>query len=236
MLEVYVGYDAREDVAWRVARHSLLRHTTSNIRVHPLKQETLRARGMYRRAPDEGATTAFSLTRFLTPSISGETSWSLFCDCDFLFTADICALLRDLDDDKAVYVVQHDYVPTRRTKMDGRVQTIYPRKNWSSFMLFNGRHPAIRALTPEVVNTHTPKYLHQLQWVEDDAIGALPPDWNFLVGEYPTPPTVPRGIHFTNGGPWFANCRTVDYADLWERELACLDQLTRTDRDSLATD
>lgn len=236
MLEIFVGYDAREDVAWRVANHSMLRHATSEIRVEPLKQDTLRAQGLYRRPPDGASTTAFSLTRFLTPTLASRDSWCLFCDCDFLFTADICTLLQDLDGNKAVHVVQHDYVPARSMKMDGRVQTTYPRKNWSSFMLFNGRHPAVRALTPDVVNASTPGFLHQLQWVEDADIGALPPDWNFLVGEYARPSTIPRGIHFTNGGPWFENCRTMDYADLWQQELAHLEQHTVTGRNAPVAD
>ena len=106
--------------------------------------------------------------------------------------------------------------------MDGQHQTVYPRKNWSSFMLFNGAHPDVKALVPGVVNGQTPAFLHRLQWVSDDSgIAALPLEWNFLAGEYPQPARVPMAIHYTNGGPWFETCQNVDYGDLWlaERDL-----------------
>jgi len=80
----------------------------------------------------------------------------------------------------------------------------------------------VKALTPAVVNSESPAYLHRFKWIPDDnLIGALPLSWNFLEGEYPKPETTPNAIHFTNGGPWFSNWQNVDYADLWlaERKL-----------------
>jgi hypothetical protein len=106
--------------------------------------------------------------------------------------------------------------------MDGKEQAHYPRKNWSSFMLFNCDHPDVRALTPAVVNTVSPAYLHRFEWVRDHShIGALDLDWNFLVGEYAKPERTPRVLHYTIGGPWFEDWRNCDYADLWlhERDL-----------------
>jgi len=217
-LKVYVGYDSREDIAWQVCRFSLLRHARGSVEIHPLKQRELRELGLYARAPDN-ASTEFSLTRFLTPHLSAHDGWTLFADCDFLFTADVQALVAQADRGKAVYVVKHAYVPAKRVKMDGQVQTAYPRKNWSSFMLFNNRHPAVRALTPEVVNRESPAFLHRFGWIGDDRlIGELPLGWNFLVNEYPKPERTPCAIHFTNGGPWFPDWRDVDYADLWSAE------------------
>jgi hypothetical protein len=103
--------------------------------------------------------------------------------------------------------------------MDGKRQAIYPRKNWSSMMLFNCAHPDVQALTPDVVNTASPAYLHRFEWIRDDnAIGALDRDWNFLEGEYPKPDHVPQVIHYTNGGPWFDEWQNCDYADLWLEE------------------
>ena len=219
-MKVFIGYDPREDIAWQVCRHAILRHGPG-IDVQPLRQEELRAAGLYTRPPDLAASTAFSLTRFLTPHLAGG-GWSLFADCDILFTADLRRILEGVDPAKAVHVAQHDYVPRQSVKMDGQVQARYPRKNWSSLMLFNGAHPAVRALTPEVVNTATPAHLHRLEWAGGDAaIGALDPAWNFLVGEYPVPARVPLGIHYTNGGPWFAETQEVDYGARWiaERDL-----------------
>jgi lipopolysaccharide biosynthesis glycosyltransferase len=218
-VKVFVGYDSREDIAWQVCRHSLLRHSDQKIQVIPLRQCALRELGIYARPIDAGASTEFSLTRFLTPYLAAQRGWVAFCDCDFLFTTDIRKVFDGLDPSKAAYCVQHDYVPTYDVKMDGKRQTSYPRKNWSSFILFNCDHPDVRALTPAVVNSATPAHLHRFEWVSDDkAIGALDLDWNFLEGEYPKPLRTPRVIHYTNGGPWFEEWQNCDYADLWLRE------------------
>jgi hypothetical protein len=220
-LKVYVGYDSREDIAWRVCRHSLLRHASADVPIFPLKQQTVRELGLYTRATDK-ASTEFSLTRFLTPYLAAHDGWSVFVDCDFLFTTDIMKVLDGVDRNKAIYVVQHDYTPSQTVKMDGQTQTSYPRKNWSSFMLFNNAHPAVKALTPDVVNREGPAYLHRFSWISDDSqIGSLPLGWNFLSGEYPKPALTPAAIHYTNGGPWFSNWQNVDFADLWcaERDL-----------------
>ncbi|RZJ40979.1 MAG: glycosyltransferase [Brevundimonas sp.] len=219
-MKIYVGYDSREDIAWQVCRHSLERHMSGAVSIHSLRQSELRNLGLYTRPGDSTASTEFSLTRFLTPYIAAHEGWSLFVDCDFLFTRDITQLLTGLDPRKAVYVVKHDYVPASAMKMDGKVQTTYPRKNWSSFMLFNGAHPLVKKLTPEFVNGATPQHLHRFEWLPDDEdlIGALDVTWNFLVGEYPTPAEVPAAIHYTNGGPWFSECEGVEFSDLWLQE------------------
>jgi lipopolysaccharide biosynthesis glycosyltransferase len=217
--KIFVGYDSREDIAWQVCRHSLLRNSTADLQVIPLRQSALRELGLYTRPHDIGASTEFSLTRFLTPYLAAESEWAVFCDCDFLFTSDIMEVFAGLDPAKAVYCVQHDYTPTYRVKMDGKPQAIYPRKNWSSFMIFNCAHRDVKALTPAVVNNATAAYLHRFEWVRDDsAIGALDTDWNFLEGEYPQSDTVPRVIHYTNGGPWFEQWQNCGFADLWLRE------------------
>lgn len=218
-LKVFVGYDSREDIAWQVCRFSLLRHSQQALTVIPIRQTTVRELGLYDRSMDAGSSTEFSLTRFLTPYLAATRGWVIFCDCDFLFTVDVHQVLDSLDPAKALYCVQHDYVPAHGIKMDGKTQTTYPRKNWSSFMIFNCDHPDVKALTPEVVNTAPPAYLHRFEWIKDpSAIGALAVDWNFLEGEYARPEQTPRVIHYTNGGPWFENWQDCDYADLWLRE------------------
>lgn len=220
--KVFLGYDSREDIAYQVARYSLLRHAGHGVEVFPIRQPVLRELGLYTRPVDATATTEFSLTRFLTPFLAAqESGWTLFTDCDFLFTADIGGVLEALDPTKAVYVVQHEYEPAHDIKMDGKKQTRYPRKNWSSFILFNLAHPDVQALTPAVVNSAAPAFLHRFEWIKDQShIGSLELDWNFLEGEYARPLRTPRVIHFTNGGPWFAEWQSVDFADLWLAEEA----------------
>jgi hypothetical protein len=219
LAKVFVGYDSREDIAWKVCRHSLLRHADDDLSVIPLRQPVLRELGLYTRPDDVGASSEFSLTRFLTPYLAASEGWVLFCDCDFLFTTDVRNALSQLDPAKAIYCVQHDYTPRYDVKMDGKQQTTYPRKNWSSFILFNSDHPDVRALTPSVVNSASPSFLHRFEWISDgSSIGALDLNWNFLEGEYPKPLNTPSVIHYTNGGPWFEQWQNCDYADLWLRE------------------
>ena len=221
--KIFVGYDSREDIAWQVCRHSLLRHSGGAVIVAPLRQTTLRELALYDRPFDVGSSTEFSLTRFLTPYLAASSGWVIFCDCDFLFTADVRQVLEGLDSSKALYCVQHEYTPAHQVKMDGKLQTSYPRKNWSSFMVFNCDHPDVKALTPEVVNSASPSFLHRFEWIKaPDAIGALDIDWNFLAGEYEAPAETPRAIHYTNGGPWFDEWQDCEFGDLWlqERDLS----------------
>ena len=216
---VFIGWDQREPEAYEVAKYSLVRRASVPVEVVPIKLDELRARGLYARDVDPLASTEFTYSRFLTPTLAGFSGWALFCDCDFLWLGDVGELLEHTQSAKAVYCVQHDYRPRETTKMDGAVQTVYPRKNWSSLMLFNCDHDAVRALTPEVVNRESGAYLHRMQWVADADIGALPVDWNWLEGwnEKPARGT-PKAVHFTRGGPWFPQWQDVDYGDLWRFE------------------
>lgn len=223
-LPVYVGYDSREDIAYEVCRFSLERHASRPVDVRPLKQQALRDQGLYWRPADPLASTEFTYTRFLVPALAGYRGWALFCDCDFLWRADVAALFALADDRFAAMCVHHDHRPTEAWKMDGRQQTLYPRKNWSSLILYNCGHPANRALTVEVANTQTGSYLHRFQWLDDALIGALPETWNWLEGWCAPPPDgPPKVVHYTRGGPWFANWQDVTYGDLWLAERARLE-------------
>ena len=174
-------------------------------------------KGIYTRPRGSTESTEFSLTRFLVPALSQYRGWSLFMDCDMLCRADIAELaaLADGADDKAVLVCQHDYVPKTARKFLDQVQTKYPRKNWSSVMLFNNAR--CRALTPEYVNSASGLELHRFAWTEDAAIGALPLEWNWLVGEYAHNPAA-KIVHYTLGGPYFSEYRDCDYAEEWFEE------------------
>jgi hypothetical protein len=216
---VYIGWDKREPEAYEVAKFSLTRRASIPVSVIPIKVDELRTRGLYWRDQDPLASTEFTYSRFLTPALAGFSGWALFCDCDFLWLGDVAGLAEYMRPAKAVYCVQHDYRPTETIKMDGAAQTTYPRKNWSSLMLFNCDHPAVRGLTPEVVNQESGAYLHRMQWVADQDIGGLPVEWNWLEGWNEKPAQgLPKAVHFTRGGPWFAQWQNVDYGDLWRAE------------------
>jgi hypothetical protein len=218
-LRIYIGWDRREPEAYDVAKFSLERRATIPVAVTPIKLDDLRARGLYWRGEDPLASTEFTYSRFLTPALAGFKGWALFCDCDFLWLGDVAGLLRHMTEAKAVSCVQHAYAPKETTKMDGAVQTVYPRKNWSSLMLFDCGHPAVQQLTPALVNSATGAFLHRMQWVADEEIGDLPVMWNWLEGWNEKPARgVPKAVHFTRGGPWFHEWQGVDYADAWLSE------------------
>ena len=222
-MPVYIGWDSREVEAYDVCVHSLVRHASAPVAVRPLIADELRQANLYWRPADPLASTEFTYTRFLVPALMDYQGWALFVDGDFLFTGDLAELWSLRDPRYAVMCVQHDYRPSETVKMDGRPQSVYPRKNWSSFVLWNCAHPSNRVVTPEIANTGTGAFLHRFTWLKDEEIGSIPGTWNWLEG-WNTPPegSYPRGIHFTRGGPWFPEWQDVDYADLWRRELELL--------------
>jgi hypothetical protein len=215
---IFVGYDEREDIAFQVCAHSIRARASAPADVMPIKLDDLRARKVFWRGEDPLQSTQFTYSRFLTPWLAGFAGWALFCDCDFLFTADIAELFALADGSKAVMCVKHDYAPREATKMDGKAQTVYPRKNWSSLVLYNCGHAANRALTPELVNSESGAFLHRFQWLPDDLVGGLPEEWNWLEGWSEKRAAAPKAIHFTRGGPWFDLDHPIDYADLWLAE------------------
>jgi hypothetical protein len=137
-----------------------------------------------------------------------------------ILTTDIEELVAQADDRYAVMCVQHDYTPKEGTKMDGRAQTVYPRKNWSSVMLINCGHPSNRVLNIDLVNDPeiNGAYLHRFSWLKDEEIGKLDHTWNYLVGVY-NDITRPKLIHYTEGGPWFENYRNCEFHNEWKDEL-----------------
>jgi len=218
-MKIFVGYDTREDIAYQVCKHSIL-SKQPEADVRPLKQQELRDAGWYTRDIDKLASTEFTFTRFLIPELANFKGWAVFMDCDMILTTDIKELFDQADDKYAVMCVQHDYKVKEEYKMDGQKQTIYPRKNWSSVMLFNCGHKSNRKLTQELVNNPdiNGAYLHRFSWLKDKEIGELDHTWNYLVGVY-NDIDKPNLIHYTEGGPWFENYRNCEFNQLWKQEL-----------------
>ena len=215
-LNFFIGYDSKEDIAYRVCKYSINKHAASFANVQSLKLYELVAKGMYTRNVDPLASTEFTYSRFLVPAIMNYEGWAVFCDCDFLFFEDISKLLNELDPEKAVFCVKHDYTPKEKHKMDGQKQTIYPRKNWSSFIVYNCGHPSNKKLSIDLVNKETGSYLHQFKWLNDNEIGSLDERWNWLEGWTSQHNTQkPYAVHFTRGGPWFDEWQDVEFASEW---------------------
>jgi len=218
-MKVFVGYEPREDIAYQVCKHSI-QTKQPKAEVRPLIQKELRDAGWYSRPVDKLASTEFTFTRFLIPELMNFEGWAVFMDCDMILTTDIKELFDQADDRYAVMCVQHDYTPREGIKMDGQKQTIYPRKNWSSVVLWNCSHPSNKRVTQDFVNDTelNGAYMHRFSWLKDEEIGELDHTWNYLVGVYNDIET-PKLIHYTEGGPWFENYRDCEFADLWKQEL-----------------
>lgn len=234
-MRIYIGWDPREEVAYRVAAHSAHRLSPPDapVAVHPVILSDLRRRGLYTRGlirhgagkladAVNGApmSTEFAITRFFLPHLAGRQGWALFCDCDVLFRRAPAELFALRDTQYAVQVVKHrQAVKPGEMKMDGQVQTEYPRKNWSSVVLWNLEHPAHDRLTIDTLNRRTGLELHGFCWLKDEEIGELPPAWNWLEGySEPIPEPGPALVHLTRGGPWMKGWEGVDYGIEWLAE------------------
>jgi hypothetical protein len=228
-LKVYVGYDQRERDAFMVTVDSLLRHASAPVSITGLNIRQLNRQAVMLRPVryDEGQmwdvisnapqSTEFASSRFLT-TILAQEGMALFVDGDTVFKRDVYQMVQEVYEgrSKAVYVVKHGYTPQAGLKMDQQYQTAYPRKNWSSVMLFDCDHPSNQRLTLNLINTLPGRDLHRFCWLRDYEIGSLGAEWNWLVGEQPKPEHL--GIaHFTLGGPWLPNWQEHQHDEIWNQ-------------------
>ncbi len=228
-LRIFVGYDSREREAYEVAIGSICRRASVPVWISRLELKNLpmltrpieqRDGKMWDPISQAPMATEFAVSRFCVPFLSSH-QWALFCDCDIVCLEDIAQLFRDYTADPkyAVMVAKHGTEGTAGTKMDGQVQTVYPRKNWSSVVLWNVDHPANRRLTLEHLNTWPGRDLHAFKWLEESEIGELPVSWNYLVGVYRQEMKIDLA-HFTLGGPWLPGWKGGPMDELWLKERA----------------
>jgi lipopolysaccharide biosynthesis glycosyltransferase len=217
MITVYIGFDSNQKEAFNVCKYSIKKNSNESIKIFPLMKDFLINSDLYYRNEDSNASTEFAFTRFLVPYLNDYQGWAIFCDSDFLWTGDVNELFKNLNQDIAVKCVKHNYEPKSNQKMEGKIQTKYPRKNWSSMMVFNCSHPSCKKLTIENINTRSGAWLHRFQWCDDKEIEEVGPEYNCLVGYYNI--KQPKAIHFTDGGPWHKGYENVEFADLWKQYL-----------------
>ena len=231
MIRVFIGFDQVESVAWHAMAHSLLEQSSKPLAITPISLKNLT--DVFVRERDPKQSNEFSLSRFLVPYLCNYEGYAVFFDCDMMVRVDINEIFGAITEqpDKAVYVVKHDYVPNDRIKYLDTIQHAYPRKNWSSVVLWNCSHPANKRVSPDFVNSASPLELHRFTWLEDHEIGELDVRWNWLVGEYADPPSDVKNVHWTVGGPYFAEYADVDFADEWrdlkDRMTYCLQREPR---------
>lgn len=218
VIKVFIGFDPVESVGWHTMAHSILARCSRPVALVPINLQNLR--GVFSRPRDPKQSNEFSFTRFLVPYLCDYSGYGIYFDCDMMLRTDLAEIFDVLTEqpDKAAYVVKHDYKPRNDIKYLDTVQYSYPRKNWSSVILWNCSHTANRHVTPDFVNTATPMELHRFTWLDDNQIGDLDVRWNWLVGEYDDPPADVKNVHWTIGGPYFNEYRCADFADEWFAE------------------
>lgn len=212
MIRIFVGYDPREAAAYHTFCQSVLENATEPLSFTPLADNTLLDYTFCDQHED--GSNAFTYSRFLVPALCQYEGWAIFCDGDMLCLDDIAELWRLRDTRYAVQVVKHDYKTKHPVKYMGAKNEDYPRKNWSSVVLWNCGHPANRILTADRVARQTGAWLHRFEWLDDDQIGALPIWWNWLVTEYNYNPDICLA-HFTLGIPAFDGCEGCDHSREW---------------------
>ena len=209
-IKIVVGFDQREAIAYHTFSQSVLEKSSLPVLFLPLSINTLKG---YKETHNDKSND-FVYSRFLTPYLHNFEGWAIFADGDMVCQSDIKELWDLRDETKALQVVMHDYKTKFNQKYLGNTNENYPRKNWSSLILWNCSHPKHKVLTPDFISSQTGKYLHRFSWLSDEDIGELPIDWNWLAIEYPNNPKA-KIIHYTLGTPCFKDYRNTEMAVTW---------------------
>ena len=211
-IQIFIGCDHRERSAANVLIDSLYNNSRLPISITPLITSQLRKQKLYWRERDENQSTDFSFTRFLVPYMMNYQGWAVFMDCDILCRTDISELANFYDDKFSLLCVKHNHLPYETVKFQGEKQTSYPKKNWSSFMIFNCSK--CKSLSLDYVNNASGLDLHRFHWLDGDhLIGSIDQNWNYLVGVNNDEKNIDKEkikmLHWTLGGPWFKDQRTM---------------------------
>jgi lipopolysaccharide biosynthesis glycosyltransferase len=213
MIPVFIGYDPREAIAFHVCANSIIRHSSQPVQIIPVALNLFKD---YTETHTDGSN-HFIYTRFLVPYMMKWQGHAIFIDGDMILRDDIAKLWELRDPSKDVQVVKHDYKTRMPVKYLGSKNEDYPRKNWSSVILWNCNSYPNRRLTPEYVMKATGAELHRFSWCTDDRIGELPSEWNWLPDEYGENPDA-KLLHYTLGTPCFHEFADTPQADEWHRE------------------
>lgn len=187
MDRIFIGYDKRQPVTYNVLQQSIVAQASRPLSITPMHIEQL---PMAR----EGWS-PFSYSRFLVPYLCGFKGWAAFMDCDMLMNGDIAELF-DLADDKYAVMV---------SKNEDRIK-------WSSMMLFNCGHRKNKVLTPKYLEGAS--RIHEMNWIPDKLIGAVPRAWNHIVG-YDVENPDAKLIHYTQGVPLYQETVGCEHSTLW---------------------
>lgn len=213
MIPVFIGYDPIEAIAFHTCANSIIRNSSKPVQIIPLALNLLKD---YKETHTDGSN-QFIYSRFLVPYLMDYIGWAIFIDGDMIVQGDIAELWDMRHYAKDVMVVKHDYKTIMSEKYLGAKNEDYPRKNWSSVILWNCSTFPNKKLTPEFVQKSTGAELHRFTWIDDERIGELPKEWNWLDLEYEPNPDA-KLIHYTLGTPCFNEFSNHGMAELWHKE------------------
>jgi lipopolysaccharide biosynthesis glycosyltransferase len=213
MINIFLGYDTKETIAYHICSNSIIRHASKPVSIIPL---SLTLFSDYKETHTDGSND-FVYTRFLVPHLMDYNGWAIFLDGDMVVTEDINKLWQLRDDTKAVMVVKHNYKTRQNFKYLGQPNKDYPRKNWSSVVLWNCKHPANQSVTIDFVQTASGAQVHRFSWLTDDLIGELPVEWNWLADEFGVNEDA-KLIHYTLGTPCFEEFADSPMCEYWHAE------------------
>ena len=206
MIKVFIGFDQVEAIAYHVLSQSIIDHASEPVAIVPLDVKM----------PQTDASNGFVYSRFLVPELCEYQGWAIFMDSDMVCLDDIAKLWALRDKKYAVQVVKHDYKTKHPVKYLGNKNEDYPRKNWSSLVLWNCAHPAHKFMDRNRVSHETGQYLHRFEWLLDQEIGELPLEWNWLAMEYPDNPEA-KIVHYTIGTPCFKDYSNCEMSSHWRK-------------------
>ena len=213
-INIILGFDQREAIAYHVFCQSVLDKVSRPVRFLPLVRGSL---SEYQENHSDGSN-SFTYSRFLCPYLMGYRGHAMYVDGDMVCNADIAELWDLRDASKAVQVIKHNYLTKADKKYLGNKNENYPRKNWSSVVIWNCEHPKNRILTPEFIDAKSGAFLHRFSWLDDDEIGDLPVEWNWLATEYESNSSA-KIIHYTLGTPCFQEYAQSEMAENWHAAL-----------------
>ena len=212
-IPIFVGYDPREAIAFHVCVNSIIRQASRPVAIMPLALNLFKD---YTETHTDGSN-HFIYSRFLVPHLMGYSGHAIFIDGDMIVRGDIVELWEQRSAHHDVQVVKHNYKTRMTEKYLGAKNEDYPRKNWSSVILWNCSSYPNRRLTPEFVEKATGAQLHRFTWIDDDRIGELSPEWNWLPDEYGENLDA-KLLHYTLGTPCFHEFATTPQGNEWHRE------------------
>lgn len=204
-VRLFAGYDSRESAGFHAFTESIVRTASVPVSITALHGKS------------RDGTNAFTYARFLVPYLCDFKGTAIFLDgSDMLMRGDIAELAAMADSKYAVQAVKHDYQTKHPRKYVGTVMESdnqdYPRKNWSSVVIWNCEHLAHAWMEPPVLAEMTGAFLHRFGWLNDSEIGGLPAEWNRLIGEESGDAKI---AHFTLGIPAIPHYADCEYGEEW---------------------